>query len=49
MHVSGTHFVARTYMHRAVVGGGGGGGGCSNLSSANTKMVNAPNDSFLNF
>ena len=46
MHVSGTHFVARTYMHRAVAGGGGG---CSNLSSANTKMVNAPNDSFLNF
>ena len=45
MHVSGTHFVARTYIHRAVAGVGG----CSNLSSANTKMVNAPNDSFLNF
>ena len=23
MHVSGTHFVARTYMHRVVAGGGG--------------------------
>lgn len=46
MHVSGTHFVARTYMHRVVPGGGGGS---SNLSSANTKKVNAPNDSFLSF
>lgn len=45
MHVSGTHFVARTYMHRVVAGRGG----CSNLSSANTKNVNAPNDSFLSF
>lgn len=42
MHVSGTHFVATTYMYRVVAG-------CSNLSSANTKMVNAPNDSFLSF
>ena len=24
MHVSGTHFVARTYMHRVVAGAGGG-------------------------
>lgn len=47
MHVSGTHFVARTYKHRVVAGAGGGG--CSNLSSANTKKVNAPNDSFLSF
>ena len=23
MHVSGTHFVARTYMHRVVAGAGG--------------------------
>ena len=46
MHVSGTHFVARTYMHRVVARAGGG---CSNLSSANTKKVNAPNDSFLSF
>ena len=48
MHVSGTHFVARTYMYR-VVAGRGGGGGCSNLGSANTKKVNAPNDIFLSF
>lgn len=47
MHVSGTHFVATTYMYRVVARGGGGG--CSNLSSANIKMVNAPNDSFLSF
>ena len=26
MHVSGTHFVARTYMHRVVAGAGEGGG-----------------------
>ena len=26
MHVSGTHFVARTYKHRVVAGAGGGGG-----------------------
>ena len=45
MHVSGTHFVARTYMHRVVAGAGG----CCNLSSANTKVVNSPNDSFLSF
>ena len=44
MHVSGTHFVARTYMYRVVAGWG-----CSNLTSANTKMANAPNDSFLSF
>ena len=25
MHVSGTHFVARAYMHRVVAGAGAGG------------------------